>query len=261
MLSDGSGDQLFTSLNGSIDAVAFSSDGTKAAVINQIGRGDRIVLLDLANDTHSVVLAAAEAPTDVLWSVALSPRAHRVVFADGNYPRHLWSVHTDGSNLTMIAKGYGNPDWGSNGRIVASHGIFNGDGRRFIATMNPDGTDKTVIATFPPVGASWQTVYELVPSWAPDASAVVFAVQRFRIHPDVWRVQADGSGLHKLTDTAKISEARPVFSPDGSMIVFSTLQPHAAGADLWLMAPDGHNPAQLTDTSTTYEFPLAWRPV
>jgi Tol biopolymer transport system component len=117
-----------------------------------------------------------------------------------------------------------------------------------------------VIATFPPVKESWGSVYELIPSWAPDASAVVFTAQRFRIQPDIWWVGADGSNLHKLTKTRSTSESGPIFSPDGTEIVFSLLQPSASEADLWLMAPDGTNLTQLTDTAARSEYPIAWRP-
>jgi Tol biopolymer transport system component len=260
MSPDGSGDHRFSSLD-YFSSVSFSSDGTKAAVVSYTDHGARIVLLDLTDHTRSVVLPAFRAPTEVLYSAALSPRGRRVVFTDGNYPRHLWTVKVDGSNLTKIAKGYDDADWGSNGRIVASHGIFHGDGERFIATMDPDGGNKTVIATFPPTKASWGNVYELVPSWAPDASAVVFTAQRLNIHPDIWWVGADGSNLHRLTQTDTASESSPVFSPDGTEIVFSLLEPNTTESDLWLMAPDGTNLTQLTDTPARTEYPRAWQPV
>jgi Tol biopolymer transport system component len=260
MSPNGSGDHRFSSLD-YISAVSFSADGTKAAVVNYTDHGDRITLLDLAGHTRSVVLPAFRAPTEVLSSVALSPQGSRVAFSDGSYPRGLYTIDVDGSNLTKIARGYANADWGSNGRIVASNGIFHGDGERFIATMDPDGGNKTVIATFPAVNDSWGSVYELVPSWAPDASAVVFTAQRFKIVPDIWWVGADGSNLHRLTQTGEASEAGPVFSPDGTEIVFSLLQPNATESDLWLMAPDGTNLTQLTDTPAQYEYPLAWQSV
>jgi Tol biopolymer transport system component len=261
MLDDGSGDHLFTSLGGYIGDVAFSADGTKAAVVDPNNKGsDRIFLLDLMNDTQRVVLPVRKAPTGVLSSVALSPHAHSIIFCDGNYPRHLWKFRIDRGDPTKIAKGYCNADWGSNGRIVASKGTFHFEGERLIATMDPNGKNKTVIATFPATKEAWNIVYELVPSWAPDASAVVFAVQRYRITPDIWWVGADGSNLHKLTDTISVSESGPVFSPDGTEIVFSLVDPPSENSDLWLMDPTGGNLTQLTDTPASFEYPLAWRP-
>jgi Tol biopolymer transport system component len=263
MSPDGSGDHLFASIAGFIGSVSFSANGSKAAVVNHIDGGDRIVLLDLVHDTRSVVLPVHRWAAEIegsLSGVALSPRAHRIAFSDGSFPRHLYTIHADGSKLTKIANGYADPDWGSNGRIVASKGIFHFQGERTVATMDPDGGNKTVIATLPPVSDSWDTVYEVTPSWAPDGSAVVFAAQRRRIHPDIWWVGSDGSNLHKLTDTYSRSEAGPVFSPDGTRIVFCVVDPQFTDADLWLMDPSGANVTQLTDTPASTECPRAWQP-
>jgi Tol biopolymer transport system component len=174
---------------------------------------------------------------------------------------HLFTIRVDGTGFTKIANGYGYPDWGSNGRIVAQKGIFNGDGKRLITTMDPNGGNQKVIVTFPPVHESWNFLTVLTPSWAPDASAVVFGAQRFRIHPDIWWVGADGSNLHKLTDTFAKSEYGPIFSPDGTEIVFSLLDPQATNTDLWLMDPNGTILGQLTDTPAVDDYPLAWQPV
>jgi Tol biopolymer transport system component len=72
---------------------------------------------------------------------------------------------------------------------------------------------------------------------------------------------SDGSNLHKLTDTFSKSESGRVFSPDGTEIMFSQLDPQAANSDLWLMDPNGTIIGQLTDTPAVSEYPLAWQPV
>src|SRR6476659_4809467 len=54
IMPDGSGDHRFSAL-GPFSSVSFSADGTKAAVVTYNGIGDRIVLINLANDTRSLV--------------------------------------------------------------------------------------------------------------------------------------------------------------------------------------------------------------
>jgi Tol biopolymer transport system component len=259
MAVDGSGDHLYTALTARFEGVSFSSGATKAAVIDYTKHGDRIVLLDLVHDTKAVVLRPDHAPTEVLSSVALSPKGTRVAFTDGQYPRRLYTVRADGSHLTRIANGYDDVDWGSNGRLVASHGIFAGDGKRLIVTMDPDGDNKTIIATFPAVKGTWRSVWELAPSWSPDCRAVVFAGQRHHIIPDVWLVNSDGSGFQRLTRTSAASESNARFSPDGTTIVFSREKGSNRG-DLWTMDADGGHKTQRTDTPDSYEYTVAWLP-
>ena len=256
---DGSGERRFPSFGGGVEAVSFSSDGTEAAVADFTDHGVRILLLDLVHDTQSVLLSVHDAPTDEVFSVALSPDDSSLVFCDG-FPGNLWTIGRDGSNLTEVAEGYCYADWGSTGRIVASKGIFHADGPRLITTMDPDGDNKTVIASFPPTKQAWDIVYVLRPSWAPDSSAVVFGAQRHTDRPDIWWVDADGSNLHKLTTTFSRSESGPVFSPDGSKVVFSRLNRQASTSDLYLVDMDGTDANRLTDTPDRDEYPLAWEP-
>jgi Tol biopolymer transport system component len=72
---------------------------------------------------------------------------------------------------------------------------------------------------------------------------------------------SDGSNLHKLTDTFSKSESGPVFSPDGTEIVFSQLDPQAANSDLWLMDPNGTIIGHSRIRPAVSEYPLAWQPV
>jgi imidazolonepropionase-like amidohydrolase len=64
-------------------------------------------------------------------------------------------------------------------------------------------------------------VVEHSPSWSPDGRFVVFATWTDEAGGDLYRVNADGSGLKKLTSTSNYY-VRPVYSPDGRRIVFGT---------------------------------------
>ena len=96
------------------------------------------------------------------------------------------------------------------------------------------------------------------PVWSPDGSQFVFA-RRFMIETDeqereLFRMNADGSGLQRLTDNDLI-ESWSVWSPDGARLAF-------AAGDLYVMpisAAGGGAPVRLTTGGLNPQH-LAWSP-
>ena len=258
---DGSNDRAYLTANQPSD-LSFSSDGSKAVIVDYGKHTRRISLVDLGTQAHTVVLKASDAPTNEIYSVSLSPDGSTIAFCDGFPHGNVWTIGSDGTGLTRIAKGYCYPDWGANGRIVASKGVFHDDGDRRITTMDPDGANRQTIATMPPIKLSYSIVYALLPSWSPDAQTVVFAAQTTRIRPDIWSVSVHGKKLHRLTRTRNIWETHPVISPDGTKIVYERRQKNFTfdEGDVWLMDTTGANRTDLFSKSTEI-WPLAWRPV
>jgi len=238
----------------------YSPDGTSIVFTDVARGGSRIVGQDLATGDRTLILSRSDAPAGYIDSAAISPDGASVMFCGSNRASRLYTVNADGSGgLAEVpsTKGYCYADWSVDDRIVASKGIFNEDGDRLVTTMDPDGSNQEVIAALPPAKQAWGILYYLVPTWAPDGSAVAFAAQRHRIHPDIWSVNADGSGLHKLTDTKRVSEAGPVYSPDGTLVAFARSDDRFRG-DIWVMGADGSSPTQVTDT-TRGEYPRSWQ--
>ncbi len=223
VLSDGTGDHRL----GSASDVQYSPDGSTIVLVEDSRHGARIVQQDLVTGDRSVIVKRTDLPKHFIDSVAFAPDGASVVFCAQRGTSHLYTVNVDGSGLAEVpsTKGYCYADWSVDDRIVASKGIFKQDGDRLVTTMDPDGSNQEIIATLPPVKGAWDLIYFLVPSWAPDGSAVAFTAQHHRIYPDIWAVNADGSGLRKLTDTRRGAESGPVYSPDGALMAFEPGSP------------------------------------
>ncbi|MBC7895187.1 MAG: PD40 domain-containing protein, partial [Cytophagaceae bacterium] len=66
-----------------------------------------------------------------------------------------------------------------------------------------------------------EKVVEHSPTWSPDGRHIVFVTYTDEAGGDLYRINADGSGLRKLT-TKSSFYFRPVYSPDGRRIVFAS---------------------------------------
>ena len=75
---------------------------------------------------------------------------------------------------------------------------------------------------------------------------------------DIWVMDADGSGQTRITKTAVAQETWPTWSPDGSMIAFTSNKADEF-QDIWVMDADGSNKIRLTTTLGFDAFP-EWSP-
>ncbi|MET4637200.1 hypothetical protein [Mycetocola sp. 2940] len=91
---------------------------------------------------------------------------------------------------------------------------------------------------------------EATPSWSPDGERLIFmsAVDLEISRADICVINADGTGLRNLTDTADVNEITPSWSPDGAQIVYGTLQGDAA--QIHVMNSDGGERHLLTSDGT-----------
>jgi hypothetical protein len=117
------------------------------------------------------------------------------------------------------------------------------------------------------------------PAWSPDGEHLVFTEMLFlpetsfadedeppRYYSHLNRVSiVDGRQIDLSGEQALLVEdAGPAYSPDGAWIAFSRrhLDPTrwTLGRQLWIMAADGSQPLQLTDTPALNHAGLAWSP-
>lgn len=263
---DGSEDhRLSIGRRDAVDA-EYTPDGGSAVIAEWGRHGGRILLQDLATSARTDILPRGEVPGQGdPFSIGVSPDGGSVVFCvfGRSHGGRLFTINVDGSDLTRISFGTDDchADWGVNDRIVATQEL--GSGERLVFHMAPDGSDRQPVVTLPDPPGSF--TFFAVPTWAPDASRIVFGAQRNTRQSDLWGVDPDGSDLLRLTTTKRRHEYGPLWAPDGSGIVFTAARAgrrsNSAPGDLFLADPDGTDVVRLTDTRRRDEYSRSWQAI
>ncbi len=135
---------------------------------------------------------------------------------------------------------------GANGRIA-----FDGDGpsgmTTNVLTMNPDGTGKANLTGSGSSSVRGTASGSYAPAYSADGERIVYEnVEQGVFRPDIWVMNADGSGKTNLTqNTGSDRETDPGFSPDGSRIVYLR-EPDGGDSSIYVMNADGSAPTDLT---------------
>jgi Tol biopolymer transport system component len=201
----------------------------------------------------------------------------------------LWMMDADGSHQTRLIEGekayhVGYASWAPDGSTIG-YARFHVPGDDFaeaegaIWVLMTGGTRPTELLSG--VGLFW------LPRWSPDGQWLAFTreakggpwgapapvgpapgggVQGGGVlgpltvplpHADIWRVRADGSGSPlQLTDSESDDRA-PVYSPDGSQILFDTTRD--GNTEIYVMDADGSDERRLTHDDGE-DWGASWSP-
>lgn len=119
-------------------------------------------------------------------------------------------------------------------------------------TMNPDGSGERLLA---------EIAHHTGGAWSPDGRMFAFTRQRDDEHHGVYVVNADGSGLRRLTHGA---DGGPAWSPDGRKIAFvrggwSNRDGIDRGTEIFVMNADGTGERGLT-RNQAQDYGPSWSP-
>ena len=171
----------------------------------------------------------------------------------------IFRIKPDGTGLkqlTVNAVLDDGPAMSPNGtKIAYSHEFAPGD--RDILVMNRDGSNTKFLTT--------STDAEWTPDWSPDGSKIAYTVGTSA--SEIFVMNADGSGKTNLFPNPNQPDFRPVFSPNGTRVAFTSLdgvggdfeiyETSAAGGSavrwpLTVNATDDYRPEYSPDGSRIY---------
>lgn len=143
-----------------------------------------------------------------------SPDGTRIAFTSGRgNGRGIYTMNADGTGITRVSEdnalhGEASPDWSPDGaRLVfqTSRGQLFGMGYS-IGLMNVDGSGLAGVYT--------NQGENMFPSWSPDGTRIAFARSRARVreYPDIYVINADGSGAVNLTNNPSVTDTQPDWS-------------------------------------------------
>jgi hypothetical protein len=149
--------------------------------------------------------------------------------------------------LTNSAGSNAAPAWSPDGTKIAFTSTRD-DGNLEIYVMDADGGNQTRLTN--------DIEWDYDPIWAPDGSRIAFS------HggnlPDIYVMNADGTGPVNLTPSPASADYSAAWSPDGTKIAF--ISDRVGNAEIYVMNADGSNPTNISNTLAAEGHP-DWQPI
>jgi Tol biopolymer transport system component len=223
----------------------------------------------------------------------ISADARKVVFAsfrDGRF--EIYVVNVDGSNLQRVTNTFldeTEPAFSRDGSKIAFVGYSNFNFRIYV--MNADGSGAVQVSdnvfvdahspAFSPDGSKiafeaqgniWVTnadgsggTTQLTtaggydPSFSRDGSQIVYSsAQDTPPNTDrrveIYKMNSNGTGQTRLTNSQSNGRVHPAFSPNGSKIVFNHFPYGSGSGEIWIMNSDGSSPAKIFSDPVGFTF-------
>jgi len=272
---------------------AISPDGLRLAFSRENAAGHyRIAVAPLDDPARASWLTSGDEGEHHQAGAAWSPDGRSLCFSDS---RNLWLVGSGGGRAQHLTSDNAvdtEPAWSSDGRYVIftsqregtralwrvavdggrperitfgtgpeSHPSVSSDGTRLAYSTYSDDYD--VVLLDRATGAKERIgseLYDASPSFAPDATSVVFTSNRRGGQFDLWVQPVAGGKVsgapRQLTDLAG-SVSTPACSPDGKWVAFKRELP--SGREIWVVPAGGGLPQRVSDGAGRDMQP-AWSP-
>ncbi len=231
--------------------LAWSPDGKMLAFMqgNQPMEAAQLVLLDISTGNLKKL-------GDKQWNYdspnQWSPDGTQIVVTKND---ELWLIRTTDGNSTYLTKGEG-ASWSPDGQMLAvfRSPLSGGPSNYFqIAFISRDGEEKNAITagaipaprptptpqpTDPNnheflITRGYESSYFMGMAWSPDGQSLVYSiVSPEEDRGDLFVIQRDGSGQHRITPTGYSTE--PAWSPQDDRILYVFASPYNIPGDLFM---------------------------
>ena len=176
---------------------------------------------------------------------AWSPDHRQIAFWSGRAPLGVYLMNADGSGRHRIsAHEPMHMSWSPDGRRIALDGTTGSGYEIFV--MGADGSDLRNITQ--------SNEAEEKPAWSPAGDIIAY-----NRGGQIWVMDTGGRGAHSLTGWQTQAAYDPSWSPDGTHIVFASIDSLGI-TNLYIMTADGKNWQRLTTTDRPADRIPDWSP-
>jgi len=234
-------------------SVLGSTDGLIVFRSDRDGEPDLFTLDVVTGATTKLTNSAGFAELQPAWS----PDGGRILYVrrarlSGRPDLFVMNANGRGrTRLTSTPVPERDPSWSPDGTglVYAARTAPGEPFRIFVARADGSGREQLT---------SQKAGSDTAPVWSPDGTRIAFVSDRDGGFPELYLMNADGTGVKRLTTNALI-DANPSWSPDGTRVVFERCCENGT-SDLFTIDVTTRAEVSVIASASSQEFDPSWSP-
>lgn len=234
-------------------SVLGSTDGLIVFRSDRDGEPDLFTLDVVTGATTKLTNSAGFAELQPAWS----PDGGRILYVrrarlSGRPDLFVMNANGRGrTRLTSTPVPERDPSWSPDGTglVYAARTAPGESFRIFVARADGSGREQLT---------SQKAGSDTAPVWSPDGTRIAFVSDRDGGFPELYLMNAEGTGVKRLTTNALI-DANPSWSPDGTRVVFERCCENGT-SDLFTIDVTTRAEVSVTASTSSQEFDPSWSP-